>query len=318
MRAELKGLALAAAITVGAGNGQAWSQDVGGKSNGAEEISMASDGVVTNALGSVAADLVFTPVTPCRVIDTRTSAAGPLVAGVDQSFLVRSAGGFASQGGSAADCGIPASASAVEMNFVAVAPAGPGDLRVVAFPGTLPDASVLNYANLPGLNIANGIAQPVCINGAVPCAKDITVHADVSDTHLVVDVVGYFKPPVRPTTITLSDGAGSTASTTAVTIASMFADLLGRGYTKARLVARFNNAQEAPACTGTLTLQFVDSDRARTLALLSRPCAALAWYDQSAIFNIQSPPGATGVPYALQAFVEDGVGTWRWVALEVW
>jgi hypothetical protein len=284
----------------------------------AADVTSASERGVTNALGAAAADLVFTPLTPCRVIDTRTAVTGQLVAGIDQSFLVRSAGGFASQGGSATDCGIPATASAVEMNFVAVAPAGPGDLRVAAFPGALPNASVLNYASVPGLNIANGIAQPVCVNGAVACAKDITVHTDVSNTHLVVDVVGYFRAPVRPTTITLSDSAGSTASTTAVTIASMFTDLLAKGYTKARLVARFNNTQEAPACTGAETLQFVDADRATTLASLSRPCGTQAFYDQSAIFSVQAPFAATGTAYNLQAFVAAGVGSWRWVALEVW
>jgi hypothetical protein len=317
MKNQLKVVSLAAVMAAASWNGQAWSQSVTGNGDGAEDVSSASERVVTSALGAAAADLVFTPVAPCRVIDTRLSAAGQLVAGIDQSFLVRSAGGFASQGGNATDCGIPAAASAVEMNFVAVAPAGPGDLRVAAFGGAVPNASVLNYASVPGLNIANGIAQPVCATG-VACTKDITVHTDVSNTHLVVDVVGFFKAPVRPTTITLSDSAGSTASTTAVTIASMFTDLLAKGYTKARLVARFNNAQEAPACTGTETLQLVDSDRATTLASLSRPCGVQAFYDQSAIFNVQAPFAATGTAYNLQAFVAAGVGTWRWVALEVW
>lgn len=318
MKKQLKLVSFAAVMAVGSGNGLAWSQSLAGEGNGGEDTSSASERVVPSALGAAAADLVFTPVTPCRVIDTRFSPAGPLVAGVDQSFSVRSAGGFASQGGSAADCGIPANASVVEMNFVAVGPEGPGDLRVVAFPGALQNASVINYASVPGLNIANGIAQAVCVTGAVPCAKDITIRADVSGTHLVVDVVGFFKAPIRPTTITLSDSAGSTASTTAVTIASMLTDLLGKGYTKARLVARFNNAQEAPACSGALTLQLVDSSRATTLASLSRPCGVQAFYDQSAIFNVQAPFAATGTAYDLQAFVAAGVGTWRWVALEVW
>jgi hypothetical protein len=317
MKKQLKVVSFVVAITVGSWSGRAWSQSVAGEVNG-EDVSSAPGQLVPSALGAAAADLVFTPVTPCRVIDTRTSVAGQLVAGIDQSFLVRSAGGFASQGGSATDCGIPATASAVEMNFVAVGPAGAGDLRVAAFPGALPNASVLNYASVPGLNIANGIAQPVCVTGAVPCAKDITVHADVSNTHLVVDVVGFFKAPVRPTTITLSDSAGSTASVTAVTIASMFTDLLAKGYTKARLVARFNNTQEAPPCSGTATLRFVDSDRAATLASLTHPCTTLATYDQSAIFNVQAPFAVTGTSYALQAFVDAGIGTWRWVALEVW
>ena len=316
MRTQLKAASLAVLLAVASWNGQAWSQTITGQ---VEDVSnLASDEAIGNAIGAAAADLVYTPVTPCRVIDTRQSAAGLIVAGVDQSFRVRDAAGFAAQGGSATDCGISPAATAVEMNFVAVSPTGPGDLRIVAFPGALQNASVLNYTNLPSLNIANGIAQPVCNAAGAACTKDITVHADLSNTHLVADVVGYFKAPVRPTTITLSDSAGSTGSAVAVTIASMFSDLLGKGYTKARLVARFNGAQEAPACTGAVTLQIVDADRAATLASLSRPCGGPAWYDQSAIFNIQAPFAAQGTSYNLQAFVVAGVGTWRWVALEVW
>ena len=150
------------------------------------------EGVSPAALGDPAADLAFTPVTPCRVVDTRSAAAGLLVAGTPQSFLVRNAGGFATQGGSATDCGIPATATAVEMNYVAVGPAGPGDLRAFAYGGTLPSASVINYSNLSGLNIANGIAQPVCNPATTTCTKDLTVQADVANTHLIVDVVGFF------------------------------------------------------------------------------------------------------------------------------
>jgi len=158
------------------------------------------DAVAPKRLGDAAADLAFTPVTPCRIVDTRSSAAGLLVAGTAQSFFVRNAGGFASQGGSATDCGIPATATSVEMNYVAVGPAGPGDIRAFAFGGSLPTASVLNYSNVAGLNIANGIAQPVCNPATTTCTKDLTVQADVSNTHLVIDVVGYFKStgPVLP------------------------------------------------------------------------------------------------------------------------
>jgi hypothetical protein len=318
MRKRLEVVWLATAILLACWNGRAWGQGAPERGNDAETAGTAADGAATNALGAAVADLLFTPVTPCRIIDTRLSAAGMLVSGVDQGFKVRDAAGFAAQGGSATDCGIPLTATAVEMNLVAVAPFGPGDLRIVAFPGALQNASVLNYASVPGLNIANGLALPVCNTSVASCTKDITVHADLSSTHLVADVVGYFKAPVRPTIITLSDSAGSTGSATPVTIASMFSDLLGKGYTKARLVARFNGQQEDPICTGAMTLELVDADRQATLASLNRDCGVRSAYDQSAVFNIQAPFGPTGTSYDLQASGHGGVGNWRWVALEVW
>src|SRR5262249_44997948 len=71
-----------------------------------------------------------------------------------------------------------------------------GDL--VAWPANqaAPLASVVNYepSGAAGLNIANGVIVPMCDEVAPsPCATgDIKFLAQVADTHLVVDVVGYF------------------------------------------------------------------------------------------------------------------------------
>jgi hypothetical protein len=83
------------------------------------------------------------------------------------------------------------------VNFVAVAPAGAGNLRAWAYGGTAPNASIINYAAV-GMNIANAVVVPLCDVGASSCIPgDITVQADVSGTHLVADVVGYFRGVVK-------------------------------------------------------------------------------------------------------------------------
>ena len=69
-------------------------------------------------LGSSAADLVFTPLTPCRIIDTR-AAGGPIMPGSPRDFLVSGNLGFEGQGGTPGGCGIPDSATAAMLNFVA-------------------------------------------------------------------------------------------------------------------------------------------------------------------------------------------------------
>jgi hypothetical protein len=97
------------------------------------------------------------------------------------------------------------------MNFVAVEPAGPGNLRAYPYASnpTVPNASVINYSNVSGLNIANGLAQPVCNPATAPCAFDLMVRADVAAAHLVVDVVGYYRRTMEvATTMT---GASRTA-----------------------------------------------------------------------------------------------------------
>ena len=135
-------------------------------------------------------DLVFTPVTPCRIIDTRV-AGGAIAAGTTRNFLA-SGGPYTTQGGSSGSCGIPFPAAvAVVINYVAVSPAGAGDLRVTPFGTAMPTASVINYAAVGGLAVANGVATSIC--GDISCVFDITIQADVSATHLVADVMGYYR-----------------------------------------------------------------------------------------------------------------------------
>lgn len=166
-------------------------------------------------LGASASDIVFTPVPPCRIINT-TVAGGVINANTTRSFYVNgnTAGTFENQGGTAGGCGIPDTATAVEMNFVAVGPAGPGDFRAFPFSAapTAPLASVINYSNVAGLNIANGLAQPVCNAATTTCTFDLIVQADVAASHLVVDVVGYYAAPTAAVTVLRYTGSNSDAT----------------------------------------------------------------------------------------------------------
>jgi hypothetical protein len=149
---------------------------------------------IPNILGSTQADLVYTPVTPCRIIDTRLNG-GPIAAGSTRSFDVAGTN-LSSQGGSGTGCGVPfGPATAAVINFVAVGPAGAGDLRITPFGTAIPTASIINYTS--GLNLANGPAVTICNPATTTCTLDFTIQADVSSTDLVADVQGYFAAPVR-------------------------------------------------------------------------------------------------------------------------
>jgi hypothetical protein len=141
----------------------------------------------------VAASMVYAPVTPCRIVDTRV-VGGSLPADTPRDFRVTGVG-LQGQGGNPAGCGIPQGpAKAAILNFVAVNPTGPGNLRAWAYatpPATPPTASVLNYAAV-GLNIANAVAVPLCDDTPTNCPFDLRVQADMRGTHLVIDIVGYF------------------------------------------------------------------------------------------------------------------------------
>ena len=145
-------------------------------------------------LGDSNSDLLYVPIPPCRIIDTRL-AGGALAANSTRAFKVNGTDEFQTQGGNQGGCGIPVDAAvpqatAAVLNFVAVGPQGPGDLRAWAFGQSEPLAAVLNYSNVPGLNIANGVVVPIA--GSSMYTDDLNVATDVSGTHLVVDVTGYF------------------------------------------------------------------------------------------------------------------------------
>ena len=144
-------------------------------------------GAVSPDLGDSARDLVYTGVTPCRVVDTRV-AGGPLASASQRNFYIAGTTGFASQGGVA--CGIPEGATSVAVNVTVTGTAGPGWLRAWPYlsSGT---ASIINYA--AGDTIANGLILPICDPFAANCSvADLTVRADAAGTHVLIDVMGYF------------------------------------------------------------------------------------------------------------------------------
>jgi len=77
------------------------------------------------------------------------------------------------------------------VTVVAVGPAAAGDLRLFALLAPEPNASAINYAFVPGLNIANTTIVPTC----QICGLDFNIKVDVGATHVVADVVGYFWNP---------------------------------------------------------------------------------------------------------------------------
>lgn len=153
------------------------------------------------ALGATANDLVFTPIQPCRILDTRV-AGGPIAGNFTRSFngvATSTTSNFTAQGGSSTDCGtlnIPAAALAMTVSVVnpVVAPAsgggpGTGFLTIFPFGTTQPTAATMLYRDGVSLNNEAIVKIPV-----PRVTSDFTVYASQT-THVVADIIGYFAAP---------------------------------------------------------------------------------------------------------------------------
>ncbi|MEO8584524.1 MAG: hypothetical protein ABI584_00030 [Acidobacteriota bacterium] len=129
-----------------------------------------------NAIGNAS---LFVTLAPCRVADTRgngfSGAYGPpaLIASTERVFPM------------AGQCGIPAGASAVSVNFTTLNSAGPGFLLVWPTGGNEPGASTMNF-DIFGIPLNNAALVPLS------AGTNMSVKPGVNGTHLIIDVNGYF------------------------------------------------------------------------------------------------------------------------------
>lgn len=141
------------------------------------------------ALGDVLDDMVYTPVSPCRIADTRKTG-GPIRENTSRGFDVDGTS-FLSQGGFDGSCGIPYNvARAVVMNITATNTGGAGYFTTWAVDYAKPNSSVLNYA--ANQTIANTTVIQVTPGAGV----DFNLYVGTSKADVILDVLGYFASPV--------------------------------------------------------------------------------------------------------------------------
>lgn len=149
---------------------------------------------IQKALGSANADLVFTPLTPCRIMDTRSWSAGPLGHFVTRGFNITDAATIATQGGVASGgCGVPSVARAISVNITVASPAE-GWLYFWPYGASQPNASVLNWKGPSTGYIANAAVLAVYPPGTAAYVS--AANGGAGFTHVIMDVLGYFAPPV--------------------------------------------------------------------------------------------------------------------------
>jgi hypothetical protein len=153
----------------------------------------------SKAVGELDRDLVYTPITPCRVLDTRTSQGGPgpRASGSTTAFDAV-AGSFSAQGGSATNCTIPAGAAAMAGSFAMLSASSFGFVTLWAVDTPQPTAAtgLFNPASQQALNSSSAIV-PLCAAASCTGGKEFNVYVAGSSLDVTFDVTGYFMPPTR-------------------------------------------------------------------------------------------------------------------------
>ena len=128
------------------------------------------------------AGLQYYAVTPCRAVDTRTGLGGSgiIPASTEKKFTMKGV------------CNISASAKAVSLNVTVVGPTQDGFFALWPTQGTYPGVSTINFlANEPAL--ANGAIVPVLAVGTPDLSVGYGTATGSGQSHLVLDVTGYFQ-----------------------------------------------------------------------------------------------------------------------------
>ena len=146
-------------------------------------------------IGSLSKDLVFTPLTPCRIMDTRNpgAASGMILAGTTRTFFGNStASNYPSQGGLLGTCGIPyiTDVAAIVLNVTVTQPAAAGYITVFPADAAQPLASSVNFT--AGAVVANNATLKISQASASGQFKIFST----TNVHVVGDVVGYYAKPV--------------------------------------------------------------------------------------------------------------------------
>lgn len=248
----------------------------GARSASAQEALMGKSGkFAPKALGDLATDLVFVPVNPCRIFDTRL-ALGPIAANTTRSFDVTAATDYSFQGGSATDCGGVGSAgsfAAAAINFTVVSPSAAG--YVTAFPlgGTQPLAATVNYT---AGSIVGNYAVVKLDQGSA--ANELNVYS-FAQTHLVGDIVGYYTSAVAPASAPAALECTEVVSN-AVTIGAngtnnVFSPVCPAGYTKVAVQCRPGSFDLQLAGSWTDHCNYFNRGSAATTATAAAKCCRM-------------------------------------------
>lgn len=182
-------------------------------------------------VGDTNGDYTFTPVTPCRLVDTRNAGGKFLPGNVREYYTYGSGSLMLSQGGVETGCSSPVGEPrGVMLSFTAVPVSGAGTVNAYPANESQPTfGTMVVYQQDTGSGGQGAISSTSFVKTFYSATnKDIRVVNRFGEGHLVIDVVGYFAAPATPSGVEYSGGdqnfaltqAGSTVRSLTVSMPS--------------------------------------------------------------------------------------------------
>lgn len=208
-------------------------------------------------LGNIDQDLIFVPITPCRIFETRTQfgGTGPIAAGTTKHFIISKADSYASQGGSTTNCGLGAATvnnnfAAAAINLTAISGATSYSwITAFQFGTTMPLASTLNFGTAQ--NDVRTVATVVKLNTDPAVTTQLSINATQS-TEVIGDLVGYYSRPrgtnlacsnPPETTLLVAPGVLGTLPIPACAATNSYSSIGGYCYTDGAEMLAYSGAQ---------------------------------------------------------------------------
>jgi hypothetical protein len=151
-------------------------------------------------------DYVFTPVVPCRIVDTRAPGVGAIFPGPQRIFYSYGSGfQIGLQGGSPSGCSSPrGEPRGIFIQIVAVTPFGKGNVQAAPIGASL--GMGVNFSPSAGTNLAN--AGAIRTSYFHPTGRDFGLRANANGTHVTVTILGYYHE-INGEDIAASDSSGT-------------------------------------------------------------------------------------------------------------
>jgi hypothetical protein len=163
------------------------------KSLADQEAPGTRSGVSAKSLGDAADDVVYTPVTPCRLVETRGTFAavyqggGPFAGGEIRNYTLQGGNGVCL---TQLPGGLNPSAVQLQVFGIPVSSAASGDIEILPQGSSFGSTATEVYVGNVAFNTVSTTAKINLAN------NQIGVQVRGGGAHLAMDVVGYFAPPV--------------------------------------------------------------------------------------------------------------------------